>query len=106
LVNFLPAPTDLDGRLISNDSLPTLPVSLIWDEADRVESITDNGQVQTFGYDALDRLDDAVGDWVLSKHESGEGEREYKRVTQTFKHEDREVMMIVGAGRKLTNRTG
>ena len=33
-----------------------------------------------------------VGDWVLSKHESGEGEREYKRVTQTFKHEDREVI--------------
>ena len=33
-----------------------------------------------------------VGDWVLSKHESGEGERAYKRVTQTFKHEDREVI--------------
>jgi hypothetical protein len=42
-----------------------------------------------------------VGDWVLSKHESGEGERAYKRVTQTFKHEDREVInarcCVVGA---------
>ncbi|MGR9117150.1 MAG: RHS repeat-associated core domain-containing protein, partial [Gammaproteobacteria bacterium] len=54
---------DLDGRLTVNDSLPSLPVSLNWDEADRVESITANGQTQTFGYDALDRLDDAVGDW-------------------------------------------
>jgi len=36
-----------------------------------------------------------VGDWVLSKHESGEGEREYKRVTQTFKHEDREVVKFL-----------
>lgn len=35
-----------------------------------------------------------VGDWVLSKHESGEGEREYKRVTQTFAHEDRPVNRI------------
>jgi hypothetical protein len=32
-----------------------------------------------------------VGDWLLSKHESGEGEREYKQVTQTFVHEDRVV---------------
>lgn len=39
-----------------------------------------------------------VGDWVLSKHESGEGEREYKRVTKTFVHEDREVMMISVGG--------
>jgi hypothetical protein len=42
-----------------------------------------------------------VGEWVLSKHESGEGEREYKRVTQTFKHEDRDVIgalcCVVGA---------
>lgn len=39
-----------------------------------------------------------VGDWVLSKHESGEGEREYKRVTKTFVHEDREVIMILCGG--------
>lgn len=40
-----------------------------------------------------------VGDWVLSKHESGEGEREYKRITKTFVHEDQQVMMIsVGGG--------
>ena len=39
-----------------------------------------------------------VGDWVLSKHESGEGEREYKRVTKTFVHEDREVNMISCGG--------
>jgi hypothetical protein len=41
-----------------------------------------------------------VGDWVLSKHESGEGEREYKRVTQTFKHEDREVMLVTIGGKQ------
>ncbi len=35
-----------------------------------------------------------VGDWVLSKHESGEGEREYKQVTKTFVHEDREVIKV------------
>jgi Pretoxin HINT domain len=40
-----------------------------------------------------------VGDWVLSKHESGEGERDYKRVTKTFVHEDREVISI-GVGGK------
>jgi hypothetical protein len=36
-----------------------------------------------------------VGDWVLSKHESGEGEREYKQVTQTFVHEDRLVSIAL-----------
>lgn len=36
-----------------------------------------------------------VGNWVLSKHESGEGEREYKRVTKTFVHEDREVIKVL-----------
>lgn len=35
-----------------------------------------------------------VGDNVLSKHESGEGEREYKRVTRTVKHEDRQVIYL------------
>ena len=39
-----------------------------------------------------------VGDWVLSKHEGGEGEREYKRVTKTFVHEDREVIRIACGG--------
>ena len=39
-----------------------------------------------------------VGDMVLSKHESGEGERAYKRVTKTFVHEDREVMLITVGG--------
>jgi hypothetical protein len=41
-----------------------------------------------------------VGDWVLSKHESGEGEREYKRVTQTFKHEDRQVIRVNFGGQQ------
>lgn len=35
-----------------------------------------------------------VGDWVLSRHESGQGEREYKRVTRTFVHEDRELILF------------
>ena len=35
-----------------------------------------------------------VGDWVLSKYESGDGEREYKRVTKTFVHEDRQVILV------------
>ena len=35
-----------------------------------------------------------VGDWVLSKPENGEGEQAYKRVTQTFVHEDREVRLL------------
>ena len=35
-----------------------------------------------------------VGDWVLSKPENGEGEQAYKRVTQTFVHEDREVFVL------------
>ena len=39
-----------------------------------------------------------VGDWVLSKHESGEGERDYKRVTRTFTHEDRQVIFFVYGG--------
>ncbi len=45
-----------------------------------------------------------VGDLVLSKHESGEGERAYKRVTQTFKHEDREVIYL-GVGGKQNDGT-
>ncbi len=39
-----------------------------------------------------------VGDLVLSKHESGEGERAYKRVTKTFVHEDRAVILVVVGG--------
>lgn len=39
-----------------------------------------------------------VGDLVLSKHESGEGERAYKRVTKTFVHEDRSVIMVTVGG--------
>lgn len=35
-----------------------------------------------------------VGDWVLSKHESGQGEREYKRVTKTYVHDEQEVMVV------------
>ena len=41
-----------------------------------------------------------VGDMVLSKHESGEGERAYKRVTKTFVHEDREVILIHLGGKQ------
>ncbi len=39
-----------------------------------------------------------VGDLVLSKHESGKGERAYKRVTKTFVHEDRQVIMVTVGG--------
>jgi hypothetical protein len=35
-----------------------------------------------------------VGDYVLSKPESGEGEQAYKRVTQTFVREDQEVWVV------------
>ena len=35
-----------------------------------------------------------VGDWVLTKPENGEGERTYKRVTKTFRHENREVWRL------------
>ncbi len=35
-----------------------------------------------------------VGDFVLSKHESGEGEREYQRVTRTFVHENQPAITI------------
>ena len=35
-----------------------------------------------------------VGDWVLSKPENGEGGQTYKRVTQTFVHEDKEVFLL------------
>ena len=45
--------------------------------------------------DGLRPIEDIkVGDMVLSKHESGEGERAYKRVTKTFVHEDREVILL------------
>ncbi len=35
-----------------------------------------------------------VGDLVLSKHESGQGERAYKRVSKTFVHEDRAFILL------------
>ena len=35
-----------------------------------------------------------VGDWVLSKPESGEGEQAYKRVVNTFSFEDRVVRRV------------
>jgi VCBS repeat-containing protein len=41
-----------------------------------------------------------VGDMVLSKHEGGEGERAYKRVTKTFVHEEREVILIHLGGKQ------
>ncbi len=39
-----------------------------------------------------------VGDLVLSKHESGKGERAYKRVTKTFVHSDRPVILLSVGG--------
>ncbi len=39
-----------------------------------------------------------VGDLVFSKHESSEGERAYKRVTKTYVHEDRQVIMAAVGG--------
>ena len=35
-----------------------------------------------------------VGDWVLSKPENGAGEQAYKRVTKTFRFENKEVMLL------------
>ena len=35
-----------------------------------------------------------VGDWVLSKPESGEGETRYKRVVNTFTYEEKEVYSV------------
>ena len=35
-----------------------------------------------------------VGDYVLSKHESGEGEQSYQRVTRTFVHEAQKVRCV------------
>jgi hypothetical protein len=35
-----------------------------------------------------------VGDYVLSKHESGEGEQSYQRVTKTFINENQPVMCL------------
>lgn len=46
-----------------------------------------------------------VGDWVLSKHESGEGERKYKRVTKTFVHEDRQVIRVAFGGKQADGST-
>lgn len=41
-----------------------------------------------------------VGDWVLSKPESGEGEQAYKRVARTFSFEDKAVVRIQYSWRK------
>ena len=41
-----------------------------------------------------------VGDWVLSKPESGEGEQAYKRVARTFSFEDKAVVRIKYSWRK------
>lgn len=35
-----------------------------------------------------------VGDYVLSKPRSGEGQRSYQRVTRTFEYDDREVYLV------------
>ncbi|MCL2021413.1 MAG: polymorphic toxin-type HINT domain-containing protein [Betaproteobacteria bacterium] len=44
-----------------------------------------------------------VGDWVLSKPESGEGEQTYKRVTKMFRHEDREVWLLpIASAKEIT----
>lgn len=40
-----------------------------------------------------------VGDWVLSKHERGDGERACKRVVKTFVHEDAELVILPYGGR-------
>jgi hypothetical protein len=48
-----------------------------------------------------------VGDFVLSKPESGQGEQAYKRVVNTFKHEDKEVMLVeIQAPDKLVRDAG
>lgn len=39
-----------------------------------------------------------VGDYVLSKPESGVGEPSYQRVTRTYVHEDREVYFVCWNG--------
>jgi hypothetical protein len=52
-----------------------------------------------------------VGDLVLSKHESGQGEPEYKPVTQTFEHDFQNVHYVsIGRdrdfeGNKIQNKT-
>ena len=38
--------------------------------------------------------DTKVGDYVLSKPEKAEGEQAYKRVTQTFVHDDKEIFVL------------
>jgi hypothetical protein len=47
---------------------------------------TDKGLV------AIEQL--KVGDFVLSKSESGEGSKEYKRVTKTFSRESQEIFLV------------
>jgi hypothetical protein len=49
-----------------------------------------------------------VGDYVLSKPESGEGELSYQRVTRTYEYEDREVYfvswIVLSDGDKVTTK--
>jgi hypothetical protein len=50
------------------------------------------------GLKPIDQI--VAGDWVLSKHERNEGERDYKRVTNVCVHEDREVILLYIGGRQ------
>ncbi|GAB6140813.1 hypothetical protein JCM14076_15420 [Methylosoma difficile] len=51
-----------------------------------------------------------VGDYVLSKTESGDGELSYQRVTRTYEYEDREVYflswIVLSDGDKVTDKYG
>ena len=44
------------------------------------------------GWTPIDEL--KVGDWVMSRPENGIGEAVPKRVVNTFRHEDKEVVML------------
>ncbi|MDR3352489.1 MAG: hypothetical protein LBO00_05705, partial [Zoogloeaceae bacterium] len=51
--------------------------------------------------DGLKPIEDIkVGDYVLSKHESGEGELCYQPVTRIYEYENREVYYVVWSARK------
>ncbi len=47
-----------------------------------------------------------VGDYVLSKPESGEGELSYQRVTRTYEYEDREIYFAAWIAVDRENPTG
>jgi hypothetical protein len=44
-----------------------------------------------------------VGDWVLSKHESGQGEQAYKRITKTFKSQEKLPVVVVPFGKSMAS---